>query len=341
MHRGAERPLPSQNLSKSWRAAALFALVLAAGGGTCFIVRLAVRDSAIIPQYGKHLSAGGSFSDKLISGGFGPEMSLVDAGSFRAGTVSALWREAERPPYTVTILHPFAVARTEITVAQFRSFVSSTSYTIEDGCWHHDADEVWRFDPHRNWQSPGFAQGETHPVTCISWYDARAYIDWLSRETHETYRLPSETEFELLLESGQNKTTDMASEICSAANGADLASPFHYRNESCSDGSRYTAPVASFRANSLGLYDTHGNVWEWTEDCWTEGINRLWYLLTAAPVDGSAWLPKTCKYRSTRGGAWLSSVDNLAASARRPSPPGFRLTSIGFRPVREFRTQGH
>lgn len=256
---------------------------------------------------------------------------------FRAGSVSALWRNDTRPPFQVTLPRALAVARTEITVGQFRQFVQRSGWAVERGCWHHDDDQVWRFDPARAWDRPGFPIDDAHPVTCVSWYDARAYTRWLSGETGADYRLPSESEFDAYVRGPGDPARPAPAALCAEANGADLSTPYAYRNSACSDGQRYTAAVASLRPNAYGMHDTLGNLWEWTADCWLGGVRTWWQVLRAAPKDGRAWTAGRCDLRATRGGSWLSSRGNLAPEVRFAAAAGYRFTSIGFRPVRVAR----
>lgn len=275
-----------------------------------------------------------SITDRLASGGDAPAMVVVAAHELWTGTLSALWRNDTRALLHVRLRAPLAVARTEVTVGQFRAFITASGWRVESGCWHHGDDQVWRFEPARSWDAPGFPQDDTHPVTCVSWYDARAYVRWLSRETGFDYRLPSESEFEAYAAAPHEAREARAAAVCAQANGADTSSPLSYHNPACSDGQRYTAPVASYAANGWGLYDARGNVWEWSEDCSITGIRGWWYALFSASDDGAAWHAKDCDVRVSRGGSWISSAANLAPSARWRSPPGYRMTTVGIRPVR-------
>ena len=272
------------------------------------------------------------FSDPLASGGRGPSMQALPAADLWTGTLAALWRNDVRPPAKVRVAHPLAVGVTEITVGDFRRFVSATGHVVEPGCWYHGPEEIWRFDPAADWRRPGFPQDDTHPVTCISWYDARAYLRWLSSETGAVYRFPTESEFEWFAGDGVETS---AARLCGIANGADDNSGFSYRNHACTDGQRYTAPVASYAPNAHGLFDTRGNVWEWTEDCWLAGTGSWWYDFVSAPADGGAWRGGQCDAHPTRGGSYISSVANLEITTRRPAPAGYRYNTVGLRVVRE------
>ena len=125
---------------------------------------------------------------------------------------------------------------------------------------------------------PGYAQEGNHPAVCVSWNDAQAYADWLSKTTGKTYRLPSEAEYEYAARAGGTARfafTDDPADLCRFANGADQSAktaglPEDAPYMACSDGYPFTAPVGSFAANAFGLHDLIGNVWEWTADCFAD-----------------------------------------------------------------------
>ena len=114
---------------------------------------------------------------------------------------------------------------------------------------------------------------DDQPAVTVSWHDARAYVAWLSRETGETYRLPSEAEWEYAARAGSTTKYSWGDEI--GVNRANCN-----EEDDCVDIWEGTAPVGSFAANAFGLHDLHGNVWEWVEDCWNGSYE-------GAPSDGS------------------------------------------------------
>jgi len=120
---------------------------------------------------------------------------VVPAGSFTIGSPeSEKGRDAdEGPQHRVTVAKPFAVGKYEVTVRQFGAFAQATNYDMSDGCWDHTGNE---WNASNSWRSPGFEQTERDPVVCVSWWAAKAYVEWLSRETAEPYRLLSEAEWE-------------------------------------------------------------------------------------------------------------------------------------------------
>ena len=243
-----------------------------------------------------------------------PEM-VIPAGTFRMGCVSGSddCDDDELPVREVRVAS-FALSKHEVTRGQFRAFVSATGHNarscIPEGSWR---DLDW--------------QDDDHPVVCVNWNDAQAYVDWLRRETGKRYRLPSETEWEYAARAGTTTPWfwgDRAEDRCEHANGRDS-------DDGCDDGWERTAPVESFRANGFGLHDMAGNVSEWLEDCWHDHYY-------GAPRDGSARTRGgACDERHTprvvRGGAWRFTSGFRSASRGRWQDL-IKGDEIGFRVAR-------
>ena len=218
-----------------------------------------------------------------------PEMVVVSAGSYLMGSrlrEEGRW-EREGPRHRVTIAAPFALGRYEVTVAEFERFVEETGYLAGNSCSTLE-DHVGE----GSWRNTGFHQNQRHPVACVSWNDAQAYVAWLARETGQEYRLPSEAEWEYAARAGTSTAhpwEGTEDEQCRHANGHDASLLKHVILDEelgaarfCDDGHVHTALVGSFAANGWGLQDMLGNVSEWTEDCWNDSY-------AGAPSDGSAW----------------------------------------------------
>jgi formylglycine-generating enzyme required for sulfatase activity len=228
----------------------------------------------------------------------GPEMVAVPAGSFIMGSPAdePERKTREGPQHTVTIAKPFAIGRHTVTRGQFDVFVRDTGHNSQ------------------NYRDPGFAQDDNHPVVKVDWEDAKAYAKWLSGKTGRNYRLPSEAEWEYAARAGtttpywwgQSITSEQAN-FCADQNG--------------------TVPVTMFQPNPWGLYQVHGNVWEWTEDCWNNTY-------AGAPGDGSAWTSGVSSYNVLRGGSW-GSLPRVMRAAYRYWRRG-RFYSTGFRVARTF-----
>lgn len=221
---------------------------------------------------------GESFADPLSSGGQGPEMVVVPAGSFSMGCVSGLdCYDDEKPVREVTISQPFAVSKYEITFEDYDRF--SAPDALDDEGW---------------------GRGRL-PVMRVSWNDASDYVAWLSAQTGESYRLLSEAEWEYVARAGSATKYSWGNSIGSnRANCYGCGSQWDYEQ---------TAPAGSFEPNAFGLYEVHGNVYEWVEDCWNGSYE-------GAPADGSAWTSGDCERRVVRGGAWDDFPDDLRIALR-------------------------
>ena len=293
-------------------------------------------------------SAGTVFRDRLRSGAKGPELVVVPPGVFGQGEiVEAGMRPLFGLPYRSVSIGAFAVGKHEVTRGEFRRFVGATGYLTDaernvqiggqdvatPGCptLYPESGVHWRDGT--NWQAPGFPQDDTHPVACVSWNDAKAYVDWLSEQTGQQYRLPSESELEYVIRAGSTTLWPWGNwgySACDRVNYADERAAHRFPNlglHDCDDGHVFTAPVGSYPANALGLHDTAGNVQEWAEDCWQ-------HTSEGAPSDGSAWIDQPCGWRVIRGGAWSSPPNQVRSSARNGNAPEWRDGWTGFRVVR-------
>jgi formylglycine-generating enzyme required for sulfatase activity len=240
-----------------------------------------------------------------------PEMVVVPPGAFLMGSPESDpdAQKDERPQHRVTIAEPFAIGRHEVTRAEYAAFVEAT-YPRGNGCYAWTGSE-FRFNADADWRDPGFAQTDRDPVACVSWVDAKAYVQWLSEKTGERYRLPTEAEWEYAARAGT--TTRYATGDTITEKDANF-------------GNRLgkTAPVGSYPPNPWGLYDMHGNLWEWTEDCYKDSYE-------GAPEDGRAWVEGDCSYRVVRGGSWFGRPVSLRSADRSGIGPGFRFNDFGFR----------
>ncbi len=249
-----------------------------------------------------------------------PEMTVVPPGVFFMGSPDseAGRMDHEGPQRLVTISRAIAVSRFEVTVGQYARFVQETGHDSGNACVVWTGVEGGEVVTGKNWLDPNFFQAEDQPVVCISWNDASAYIDWLGRRTGERYRFLSESEWEYMARAGTTTRYffgDSEEEICRYANVPDVSAEPDSRGSnwqyvSCDDGyGVQTAPVGSYAPNAFGMYDMHGNVWEWTQDCYRDSFD-------GAPTDGSPWLSSECEVRVVRGGS-LSAPAYLSRSAVR------------------------
>ncbi|MEQ1776377.1 MAG: formylglycine-generating enzyme family protein [Burkholderiales bacterium] len=283
--------------------------------------------------------AGNSFKDCADC----PEMVVIPAGHFAMGTTSdeeareylaERFRYRSEPQHHVNVKR-FAAGKFEITRGQYRAFAEASGRN-SGGCFVWNGTE-FEVDKNRSWRNPGYAQNDLHPVVCVSWEDASAYVRWLSQKTAKQYRLLTEAEWEYAARAGTTTARfwgDDGNSACDHANGADRASirqvpaARQWESANCDDRYAYTAPVGGYRANAFGLHDMLGNAGEWTQDCWNANYG-------GAPIDGSAWATGDCLMRAVRGGAWDDAPTGLRAAYRVGSPTMIRLYSRGFRVARE------
>jgi formylglycine-generating enzyme required for sulfatase activity len=268
-----------------------------------------------------------------------PEMMVVPAGRFALGSSEAddNHRENEGPQVAVTIPLPFALMTSEVTRDDYAAFVLQTQRATEKGCFIPDGGEGSR-DANADFMKPGFAQGGRHPAVCISWTDAQDYAAWLSQKTGQSYRLPSEQEFEYAARAGRNGTWPWGEEPfaktgCRTANVFDQSGKATYPlvedGLPCDDGFAQTAPVDALAANAFGLKGMIGNVWEWVADCYHPTYE-------GAPTDGSAWTEEACTEHGIRGSAYLSNTWQSRFAMRDRIGPNSREVDVGFRLARDF-----
>jgi formylglycine-generating enzyme required for sulfatase activity len=263
-----------------------------------------------------------------------PEMVVVPAGRFTMGSPEEeIERSAdEGPRHEVRIAYRFALGRYEVTRSELEAYVDDAGVELQ-GC-RVLTGAKWEADDTRSWRDPGFAQSASHPAVCVSWEDAKGYVDWLGRKTGEAYRLPSEAEWEYAGRAGTTGARfwgDDPTQACLYANVADRSTRDRYpqiRNlHACEDGHAHTAPAGSFRPNPFGLHDMLGNVWEWVEDCWGES-----YL--GAPADGRASLAGDCDRRVVRGGSWGLAPEGVRSARRNWFDVPNRSSVLGLRVAR-------
>jgi formylglycine-generating enzyme required for sulfatase activity len=231
---------------------------------------------------------------------------------------------------------PVAVGRFEVTVGEFRRFLAAAGHAAGGNCFA-DSDGDGRFEPtpDASWANPGFEPGDQSPVACVTWDDAQAYVTWLSRSTGETYRLLSESEWEYAARAGTTTAYSWGAEPnsgCAYSNGGDASAKRQQANwttSTCDDGvGKRTAEAGRYGANDFGLFDMHGNVGEWVEDCYTDSY------AAGQPSDGSAFRSDPCSGRVSRGGSWYSSPRILRSASRSGHDPADRYNDLGFRVAR-------
>jgi formylglycine-generating enzyme required for sulfatase activity len=286
------------------------------------------------------------FSDRFVdSVGQAPSVVVVPTGSFLMGSPDGeTGHDAnESPSHDVQIAKGFAIGRSEVTVGQFRDFVRASGYVPDSqklggASIYDESSGGLRDDNSATWADDyvGKPASDKLPVINVSWNDALAYADWLSKRTGKTYRMPSEAEFEYAERGGTTSRYwwgdgTPPSRVENLTGGGDRSQSGR-RWSNAFNGYRDSfwgpAPVMSFAANGYGLYDIGGNVSEWVDDCWHDNYIR-------APRGGEAWVNPGCARRVIRGGSWGSSPDMVRSAYRQGADAQLRSARVGFRLVRE------
>ncbi|MFL0797271.1 MAG: SUMF1/EgtB/PvdO family nonheme iron enzyme [Cellvibrionaceae bacterium] len=269
------------------------------------------------------------------------EFVSIPGGSFMMGSNDG--NSDEKPVHRVNI-RPFTMGKYEVTKGQFEAFVNDTGYRTDaekntagkDGCYAYKGGADFGWTAGTSWRNPGYSQKGSDPVVCISHNDTQAYIQWLNKQTGNHYRLPTEAEWEYAARAGSSSKYSFGnseSQLCENGNGVDQSlkaqiPEWKWTVSSCRDGYTFTAPVGSFAPNAFGLYDMHGNVWEWVQDCYHDSYS-------GAPSDGSAWESGSCAKRVLRGGSWYSGPNTLRSACRGGGHAGNRYNTDGFRLVQD------
>jgi formylglycine-generating enzyme required for sulfatase activity/DNA-binding winged helix-turn-helix (wHTH) protein len=261
-----------------------------------------------------------------------PEMVELPAGEFMMGSpADERGRdEVEGSQRRVVIPKRLALGKFEVTVAQFEAFVAETGLVVEDTCRRLNI-KTGRFDlpTEGSFRQPGFDVSASHPVVCVSWHDAQSYAAWLGRRTGKPYRLPSEAEWEYAARAGTTASYSFGSDegqLCDYGRFADLASRFPWgagcRSKLATHG---PLPVGTLKPNPWGLFDMHGNTWEWVADCWRPDARET-------PTDGTPFpRPGGCEVGVLRGGSWVAGYRKLRSAQRLPVNAAKRHNHIGFR----------
>lgn len=253
----------------------------------------------------------------------------------------------EAPVHSVRISQPFFLGQHEVTLGQFRYFLEVSGYVPESkadgtgGYGYNPAydpatsvrgDAFEGRDPRYSWQNPGFYQTDDHPVVNITWNDANAMAEWLSRKEGRRYRLPTEAEWEYACRAGTNDRYYNGNEPASLtriANTFDAAAePFWPRWKTFAlkgnDAAAFTAPVGKYLPNAFGLYDMLGNTWEWVSDWYGET-----YYAESPAIDPQG--PDSGTVRVRRGGSWHTWSLYARCAFRNWNTPKTRYTLVGMR----------
>ncbi len=265
-----------------------------------------VQPPAVTPAVGVSFPPGKVFKDCAKC----PEMVVVPKGEFVMGSPDNEpdRDEDEGPQHPVTIGRDFAVGKVEVTFAEWDACVAG------GGCkGYKPSDKGWGRD--------------RHPVIHVNWEDAQSYVAWLKQQTGQPYRLLTEAEWEYAARAGTTTPFSMGQTI--TPEQANVDGNYTYNSSSKGIYRQRTVDVGSFKPNAFGLYDMHGNVLEWVEDCYANSYAK-------APKDGTAFTASGCERRVLRGGSWDSYPGYFRSANRSWNSPGNRYYLSGFRVARTF-----
>jgi formylglycine-generating enzyme required for sulfatase activity len=284
-----------------------------------------------------------------------PEMVVLPAGSFTIGSPeNEPGRYPEEGPQRKVNIKQIAVGKFTITKQQWALFVKETNRPVTGGCsWAAlpgETGKPWDSNPSATWNHIGFMQDSSHPVVCITWYDANDYVSWLKKRTGYSYRMLSEAEWEYATRAGTTTAYYWGDSASHEYANYGLDTTFGMGYAKGRDKWLYgTSPVGSFPPNAFGLHDMCGNVNQFLADCFLESYINL-------PTDGSAYKANrqlkmtgdlssmtgtnSCSYRMVRGGNFGDPPSMLRSAFRSWAPgPGSTLKSysssaLGFRVAR-------
>ncbi|MGC5702145.1 formylglycine-generating enzyme family protein [Pseudomonas sp. NFXW11] len=245
-----------------------------------------------------------------------PEMVVLPAGTFTMGTPEdEVGREPdEGPMHEVTFAKPFAMSRFQITAAEWDSYLRQTGVKIPDGDARPGRECIA--------SKPRYAQGPRQPAVCMNFPEVQAYVAWLSQKTGHSYQMVSESQREYAARAGSSGPFPFPFD-----ESKDYSIAKHANTYGPADGYSYSSPVGSYPPNAFGMYDMHGNVYEWIADC--EHPNYV-----GAPSDGSAWVEAGCESLQIRGNDWGEAPVFSRSGNRNSIYPNARGDWIGFRVVR-------
>lgn len=311
-------------------------------------------EKAILTKIDVNQFTNSGFTFKDCSDDFCPQMTVIPAGSYEmGGTTEEHLRENvpqqslvyEIPQHHVKVEKAFAMATFETTVGQFKQFQKETGWDVQ-GCrnWEVRNNEfsMWYRDD-LNPSNPGIYQTDKDPVVCVRREDGREFVKWLSIKTGQSYRLPSEAEWEYAARGGTTSTYYWGNDpekdkACKYANVLDISTVNFFQDTStwssfkCNDGYSSTAPVGQFLPNTFGLYDMSANAREWVDDCWHQNYE-------GAPSTATIWGKDNggvCNFPVLRGGSWIYNTYNVRTAYRNAYvSTQARSNMWGFRVVRD------
>jgi len=261
---------------------------------------------------------------------------LIHRGRFLMGSPETEVDRIDNETLHEVEVSDFWMCKYALTVGEFREFIKYTDYRTDaevgNGSYIWNGKE-WKETEGINWRhgvsgKERLADEENHPVLHVSWNDARAFCEWFSKKTGKSFRLPTEAEWEYACRAGEKTPFNTGENLTTEQ--ANYDGNYPYNNQKKGEYRQKTVAVDSFEPNKWGLYNMHGNVWEWCSDwygsdyykeCKAQGVSRN----PEGPAKGS--------YRVLRGGGWFNSARYCRSAFRTYVTPGNRRSYVGFRLV--------
>ena len=304
------------------------------------VVSSNVNEDISIIQYGETSSSFNVSENKdftEIISGVDLEMVYIRGGTFTMGSpVSEECRDSNETQHEVAV-NDFYIGKFEVTVAQFNAFVKDVGYKTDadiagrSSIWNGSG---WETKDNVNWEDD--ENGNTrlyseynHPVTHVSWNDAKAYCDWLSLKTGKNYRLPSEAEWEYACRAGTSTPFNTGKNLSTSQGNYNGNFPYH--NNTKGEYRGKSLRVGSFSPNAWGLFDMHGNVWELCSD---------WFGVYPSDLQTNAKDLTTVSKRVLRGGTYSSAARYCRSAFRSSIKESSRSNITGFRVVSSIDNEG-
>jgi formylglycine-generating enzyme required for sulfatase activity len=284
-------------------------------------VEIGVSVGAPTPAFTRKIRPGLGRSEWFNDHVLGPQMVVVPFGEASEGPTD------DAPTRRARVRAPLAVGRFPITGSQFEHFINASGHKTSVGAFVL-VDGEWKLISDADYRTPGFDQDGSHPVVCVSWREADEYARWLCSITGRSYRLLFEHEWEHAARADTTTVYWNGNEISpsdanfGARRALEQRSPLTWQHTG-------TSAVGSYRPNPWGLYDIHGNVWEWCQDDWRGDFEAEYpdrAARTKAHKEG---------IKVIRGGSWWSEPEHLTSSFRYWSISSDRSSILGFRVARD------
>lgn len=262
-----------------------------------------------------------------------PSMIRVPSGFFMMGSRpdEADRDSFETPQHLVSVFREFALGKYPITVTEYKFFIEDSGHKMdyEKNPMYVWGKKGWAKDSSKSWSNPGYAQDGDYPVVGVSLQDAEAYCRWISNKTLQSYRLPTEAEWEYACRAGTESPFCWGSKIYPEQANYDTSFLYFGGGATTKENKLFgTVKVHEYEPNPWGFFQMHGNVWEWCVDPWNDNYVN-------APQDTTAWCNGDFNRALVRGGSWLSVPSKLRSAKRDWDGRDLRGDTVGFRIVRE------